>query len=96
MIWPLNVLSSNKLYISPLLILVCLWRSGCGLFGKAGLVTLNCYEQYKYLLFELHTYRKPLSTSFIATASTAIIILKTQEDQGREHHLMTIEKALKA
>lgn len=37
------------------------------------------------------TYRKPLSTALITTASTAIIILKAQKYQGRKDHLPITE-----
>lgn len=53
-------------------------------------VRLRYYLQVKFFF----TYCKSLSTAFITTASTAIIIFKTQEDQGREHHLMTRENVL--
>lgn len=37
------------------------------------------------------TYRKPLSTALITTASTAIIVLKAQKHQGRKDHLPITE-----
>lgn len=84
--------------IPPPIILVCVCGIGCSMGGKTVLdwMALDFDELCIYFLLELvfHTYCKPLSTAFIPTTSTAIIILKTQEDQGRKHHLMITEKAL--
>lgn len=43
-----------------------------------------------FAMFPL-TYRKPLSTALITTASTAIIVLKAEKYQGRKDHLPITE-----
>lgn len=79
--------------LSELALCLTVWTASVCLSMMVNRINVFYWSNIDLTIFAAFplTYRKPLSTALITTASTAIIVLKAQKHQGRKDHLPITE-----